>query len=190
VGDAGPATAPLPGEPGPNRNAYSPQRRTGAETSVENTKKRLDGKGRIRAFQWRAESAERTPSSGAATVRQRFSRTLRASQGSLSENVATGRGLRAAQRAPRRAWSGRQRFGWDLRRRRSIAYHLGHIERPLVSILNLCIQWAGDERYPDIHRRLSVRTERLPAGLLHVGEPPLSFQGLTRSQYHLTGHSG
>jgi hypothetical protein len=36
------------------------------------------------------------------------------------------------------------------------------------------------------HRVLSVRTERLPVGLLHVGEPPLSFQGLTGSQYHLT----
>src|ERR1035437_8633178 len=38
----------------------------------------------------------------------------------------------------------------------------------------------------DHQRRLSVRTEDLPAGLLHVGEPPLSFQGLTGSQYHLT----
>src|ERR1035438_4443568 len=36
------------------------------------------------------------------------------------------------------------------------------------------------------HRVLSVRTERLPVGLLHVGEPPLSFQGLAGSQYHRT----
>ena len=42
------------------------------------------------------------------------------------------------------------------------------------------------KRYPNIHRRLSVRTEDLPAGLLHVGEPPLGFQGPTGSQHHLT----
>ena len=52
------------------------------------------------------------------------------------------------------------------------AYDLEHIERPLVSIVNLCIRWVGDQSYPSIHRRLSVRTEDLPAGLLRVGEPP------------------
>ena len=46
------------------------------------------------------------------------------------------------------------------------------LERPLVSILNLCIQWVGDKRYPNIHRVSSVRTENLPVDLLHVGEPP------------------
>src|ERR1039457_6489654 len=63
---------------------------------------------------------------------------------------------------------------------------LEHIDRPLVSIVNLCIQGVGDRRYPNIPRVLSVRTEDLPAGLLHVGEPPLSFLGLTGSQYHRT----
>ena len=47
----------------------------------------------------------------------------------------------------------------------------------LVSIRNLCIQRAGDTRYPDIPRVFSVRTEDLPAGLLHVGEPPLCLYG-------------
>jgi hypothetical protein len=42
------------------------------------------------------------------------------------------------------------------------AYDLEQIERPLVSILNLCIQWVGDQSYPNIHRRLSFRTEDLP----------------------------
>src|ERR1035437_801906 len=48
-----------------------------------------------------------------------------------------------------RAYSGRPGFGWNLRRRRSSAYYLEHIERPLVSIHNLCIRWGGDRRYPN-----------------------------------------
>ena len=51
----------------------------------------------------------------------------------------------------------------------------GDIERPLISILNLCIHGAGDKRYPDIPRQFSVRTEDLSAGLLHVGERPLGL---------------
>src|ERR1017187_4325470 len=34
------------------------------------------------------------------------------------------------------------------------------MDRPLVSIVNLCIQGVGDKRYPNIPRVLSVRTER------------------------------
>jgi len=61
--------------------------------------------------------------------------------------------------------SGRQWFDWNLRRRRNSAYYLEHIERPLVSVLNLCSQRAGDHRYPDIPWMFSVRTEDLPAGV-------------------------
>src|ERR1019366_401981 len=77
-------------------------------------------------------------------------------------------------------------LGWNLRRRRSRAYYLEHIDRPLVSIVNLCIQGVGDKRYPNIPQVFSVRTEDLPAGLLHLGEPPLGFLGPTGSQYHRT----
>ena len=61
------------------------------------------------------------------------------------------------------------------------------LERPLVSILNLCIQWVGDQRYPNIHRRSSVRTDCLPSRspprrgtTVEAGK---SHQG---SQHHLT----
>src|ERR1035437_1410048 len=50
-----------------------------------------------------------------------------------------------------RVFAGRIRppvIWWNLRRRRNRSYYLGHIERPLVSILNLCIRWGGDRRYP------------------------------------------
>ena len=63
---------------------------------------------------------------------------------------------------------------------------VGNIERPRVSIFNLCNRRAGDKSYPDILRQLSVRTDCPPAGLLHEGEPPRSFLGLTGGQYHLT----
>ena len=48
---------------------------------------------------------------------------------------------------------------------------------PSFKFPNLCIQGVGDERYPNIPRVYSVRTEDLPAGLLHEGEPPLSLYG-------------
>src|ERR1035438_1026177 len=60
------------------------------------------------------------------------------------------------------------------------AYYLGHIDRPLVSIHNLCIQGVGDERYPNIPWVFSVRTEDLPAGVLRVGESPLGLQSLRK----------
>ena len=64
----------------------------------------------------------------------------------------------------------------------------GNIERPLVSILNLCIRRAGDTRYPDIPRRFSVRTEDLSAGLLRVGDDRWALDELTESQHHLIGN--
>ena len=53
----------------------------------------------------------------------------------------------------------------------------GYIERPVISILNLCIRGAGDARYPDIPRQFSVRTEGLSAGLLRVGDDRWAFKG-------------
>ena len=55
-------------------------------------------------------------------------------------------------------------------------------------------RWNSQPLYPmgrrsalsEHHRQLSARTEDLPAGLLHVGEPPRSFLGLTGSQHHRT----
>ena len=54
---------------------------------------------------------------------------------------------------------------------------LGTSSVPSFKFPNLCIQGVGDTRYPNIPRVFSVRTEDLPAGLLHVGEPPLCLYG-------------
>ena len=64
----------------------------------------------------------------------------------LSERVAAAGAFGLAQIAPRRAHPAASDLvgiyedaGTRL---------VGSIERPLVSILNLCIRWGGDRRYP------------------------------------------
>ena len=60
------------------------------------------------------------------------------------------------------------------------------LERPLVLILNLCIQWVGDTRYPNIHRVSSVRTDYLPSrSPPRRGTTVKAGQGHPGSQHHL-----
>ena len=60
------------------------------------------------------------------------------------------------------------------------------LERPLVSILNLCIQRVGDRRYPIIRRVSSVRTDYLPSrSPPRRGTTVKAGKGHPGSQHHL-----
>ena len=52
---------------------------------------------------------------------------------------------------------------------------MAHISLPIRSSLSE-IRWDGDPRYPFIQRMSWVRTQSLPADLIHVGEDRSGFE--------------